>query len=279
MRFPPVSFLLLLAVALTACATTTESPTPGAPAAQPEARPTPTVATGPITRPATPSPELAAAASEPTPQYEPLSQAGNQSPYRVADQTYAVLASASGYVERGEASWYGPNFHGKPTSNQEIFDMHKMTAAHKTLPLPSYVQVTNLNNNRQVIVRVNDRGPFKPGRIIDLSYAAALKLGFVDDGIAPVEVRTITSEGDEQRPAVETAQHIFLQLGAFGSRENAMNALRRLPYEGVHVSTAERGEQQFHILRIGPLDSAEQAEQLKAKVAREGFGESRIVFE
>ena len=226
-----------------------------------------------------PSRLLAAQAVEPTPRFEPVSAVGNQSPYRVADQTYVVLASSTGYVERGEASWYGPNFHGKQTSNQEIFDMHKMTAAHKTLPLPSYVQVTNLKNDRQVIVRVNDRGPFKPGRIIDLSYAAALKLGFVDDGIAPVEVRTIDSHGDEQREAVTTATNTYLQLGAFGSRENALKALRQLPYAQTHVSTAERSGKLFHILRIGPLGDISEAEALQSKLSTEGFAETRIVFE
>lgn len=229
--------------------------------------------------PVPPSPELAVQASEPTPYAEPLSRVGNHSPYRVAGQTYTLLASNTGYVERGQASWYGPNFHGKLTSNQEVFDQHKLTAAHKTLPLPSYVQVTNLDNNRQVIVRVNDRGPFKPGRIIDLSYAAALKLGIVEQGIGNVEVRTIDSSAGAPRPAVETARNIYLQLGAFSSRDNALAALRELPQEGAHVASGDSNGKTFHRLRIGPLDSAEQAEQLKSEMSARGFPGSRIVFE
>jgi len=270
-------FSMSLCLAVTGCATTQQSEPqvmPSQPATPVTQRQTVATRTSAI-----PSPQLAAQAVEPTPRYEPVSEVGNQSPYRVADQTYTVLASSSGYVERGEASWYGPNFHGRQTSNQEIFDMHKMTAAHKTLPLPSYVQVTNLNNDRQVIVRVNDRGPFKPGRIIDLSYAAAMKLGFVDDGIAPVEVRTISSQGDEQREPVATARNTYLQLGAFSSQQNALKALRQLPYEGTHVSTAERAGKVLHILRIGPLADAAEAMVLKTKVSAQGFTDTRIVFE
>ncbi len=226
-----------------------------------------------------PSPELAAEAVEPAPKVEPLSAIGNHSPYRVLGKTYTVLASAQGYVERGKASWYGPNFHGRLTSNQEVFDMHKLTAAHRSLPLPSYVQVTNLDNQRQVVVRVNDRGPFKDGRIIDLSYAAALKLGMIEQGIGNVEVRAIGPTATEPRPAVSTAQNVYLQLGAFSSRDNALLAMRKLPWERVHVTSDTSGEKVWHRLRIGPLSSADEAEQLKPKLAELGFAGSQIVFE
>ncbi len=128
---------------------------------------------------------------EPVPHAEPLSHYGNRTPYSVLGKTYAVLPSASGYRERGVASWYGTKFDGRATSNFEPYDMYQFTAAHRTLPLPSYARVTNLDNGRSVIVRVNDRGPFHEGRLIDLSYAAAVKLGVNVHGTANVEVRGI----------------------------------------------------------------------------------------
>lgn len=129
------------------------------------------------------------------PRAEPRSPTGNPESYVQNGRRYWVLPHEKGYVERGVASWYGPRFHGRRTSSGEPYDMYKMTAAHRTLPIPSYIRVTNLKNHRSVVVRVNDRGPFKDGRIVDLSYAAAWKLGMVQDGTAPVEVRAIVPEG------------------------------------------------------------------------------------
>ncbi len=129
------------------------------------------------------------------PRAEPRSPTGNPESYVQNGKRYWVLPHEKGYVERGIASWYGPKFHGKRTSSGEPYDMYKMTAAHRTLPIPSYIRVTNLKNHRSVVVRVNDRGPFKDDRIVDLSYAAAWKLGMVQDGTAPVEVRAIVPEG------------------------------------------------------------------------------------
>ncbi|MDB6063246.1 MAG: hypothetical protein JWM78_3349 [Verrucomicrobiaceae bacterium] len=126
-----------------------------------------------------------------TPQREPITRAGNKSPYTVLGQTYVLLPSAKGYRATGIASWYGTKFHGESTANGDRYDLYGMTAAHKTLPIPSYVLVTNLENNRQAIVRVNDRGPFVGNRVIDLSYAAATKLGYADKGTAFVEVAAI----------------------------------------------------------------------------------------
>ena len=128
---------------------------------------------------------------EPVPKAEPRAQYGNKSPYSVLGESYRVLPEAKGYVERGIASWYGNKFHGFTTSTFEKYDMYAYSAAHKTLPLPSYAQVTNLENGRTVIVRVNDRGPFVQNRIIDLSYVAAVKLGVWPKGTAMVEVRAI----------------------------------------------------------------------------------------
>ena len=125
------------------------------------------------------------------PKSEPLSKYGNPSSYVVAGRRYYVLDSASGYVQRGTASWYGTKFHGQRTSSGEMYDMYTMSAAHRSLPLPTYVQVTNLENNKRAIVKVNDRGPFYGNRLIDLSYAAAVKLGIAANGTAQVEVRAI----------------------------------------------------------------------------------------
>lgn len=125
------------------------------------------------------------------PPSEPPSRYGNASEYEVFGRTYRVLESSEGYDEEGEASWYGEQFHGRPTSSHEVFDMYAMTAAHKTLPLPTYVEVENLDNGRTAVLRVNDRGPFHEGRIIDLSYAAALKLGVVGAGVVRVRVRAV----------------------------------------------------------------------------------------
>jgi rare lipoprotein A len=137
--------------------------------------------------------------AEPVPHDEPLAAFGNRSPYTVLGRTYTVLPTSRGYVERGTASWYGEKFDGRLTSSHDLYDMYAFTAAHKTLPLPTYARVTNLDNGKSVIVKVNDRGPFHEDRILDLSYVAALKLGIVANGTGRVEVRAL-SEADEGAP-------------------------------------------------------------------------------
>jgi rare lipoprotein A len=129
------------------------------------------------------------------PEKEPRSPYGNPPEYEVRGITYHVLKSAKGYDQEGVASWYGPEFQGKRTSSGEPYDMYAMTAAHKTLPIPTYVEVTNLENGQKVVVRVNDRGPFQKNRLIDLSYIAALKLGMLGAGTARVRVRALTPGG------------------------------------------------------------------------------------
>ena len=145
---------------------------------------------------------------EPKPYEEPKSKYGNRSPYSVLGRSYEVLPSSSGYVERGIASWYGNKFHGYMTSNFETYDMYQFTAAHKTLPLPSWVRVTNLANNKSVVVRVNDRGPFHQDRIIDLSYAAAARIGIWPAGTGMAEVRAV-GPGDAEKapPSSVVARH------------------------------------------------------------------------
>jgi len=132
-----------------------------------------------------------AAIPDAVPTEEPLSPYGNPEEYEVFGETYHVMESSSGYVSEGLASWYGEEFQGRRTSSGEPYDMYLMTAAHKTLPLPTYVEVTNLENGRRAVVRVNDRGPFHPDRVIDLSYVAARKLGIVGPGTARVRVRAL----------------------------------------------------------------------------------------
>ncbi|MFT5575521.1 MAG: rare lipoprotein A, partial [Bermanella sp.] len=133
------------------------------------------------------------------PRHEVITASGNTSPYVVFGKRYELMTNYLGYREQGVASWYGTKFHGRLTSNGEVYDLYKMTAAHKTLPIPVYVRVTNLENNRSVIVRVNDRGPFHGDRLIDLSYAAAVKLGYADKGTARVEIEVIEPDNNQEK--------------------------------------------------------------------------------
>jgi rare lipoprotein A len=179
-----------------------------------------------------------------TPRKEPLSKYGNKSPYEVNGKTYRILSSAEGYREDGIASWYGAKFHGHTTSNGEVFDMNKISAAHKTLPLPSWVRVTNLDNGKSIDVRVNDRGPFHGGRIIDLSYAAAVKLGYQDKGTARVRVEALSG--------VELDTHsYYVQVGAFSQKESAANLKKRLSAELKDKVGVYKDE--FYRVRIGPV--------------------------
>ena len=145
--------------------------------------------------------------AEPVVTHEPPSPVGNRSPYSVLGKKYEVMSRVDGYKEQGTASYYGKKFHGRLTSNREVYDMYAFTAAHKTLPLPSFARVTNLDNGKSVVVRVNDRGPFHEGRVIDLSYAAAVKLGIVARGTGRVEVRALApgEAGSSARTTATTA--------------------------------------------------------------------------
>ena len=164
------------------------------------------------------------------PRVESKSKYGNPESYVVYGKRYYTMKSSKGYQARGVASWYGEKFHGRKTSNGETYNMHAMTAAHKSLPLPTYVRVTNLSNGRSVVVRVNDRGPFHADRIIDLSYTAATKLDMLISGTALVEVRAIdpSAPQSDQKSIVVSGQgdaskalRLFLQIGAFTRKINA----------------------------------------------------------
>ncbi len=218
---------------------------------------------------------------EPVPRPEPLSAYGNHSPYEVFGQTYHVMTSADGYEEEGLASWYGIRFHGQPTSSGEPYDMHQLTAAHRTLPLPSWVEVERLDTGQRLIVRVNDRGPFHSDRIIDLSWAAAQRLGMVEAGTAPVRVRAITF--DEPRQVVHLPMHlpVKLQIGAFGERERAAEVSRRL--EQAHLGpvlmeNAATGAGSVWRVRVGPIADAATAAEWFERVAALGLGRPQYVY-
>ncbi|MGK7297224.1 MAG: septal ring lytic transglycosylase RlpA family protein [Candidatus Wenzhouxiangella sp. M2_3B_020] len=216
----------------------------------------------------------------PEPRAEPRARYGNHSPYTVNGRTYRVLDSARGYRERGRASWYGSKFHGRPTSSGEPFDMYEVSAAHKTLPLPTWVEVTNLDNGRKLVVRVNDRGPFKEGRIIDLSYAAAVKLGVLESGTAPVEVRALDTGGDALVVAARPMSvPVEVQAGAFGERRAAERIAARLNdagIEGVRIQRARVGGTRIWRVRVGPVWEAAHAQALVRRIL--GLGMEPPVF-
>ncbi len=216
------------------------------------------------------------------PRPEAKSKYGNGPVYEVFGKQYNVMDSSHGYRERGVASWYGKKFHGNLTSNRETYDMYQMTAAHKTLPLPTYVKVRNLRNNKSVVVRVNDRGPFVHNRIIDLSYSAALKLDMVQDGTSLVEVTAISFDEPardrpvratstpppppvarpEPKPAAESARGgprenvVYAQVGAFGSRDNAERRVAALKRAGIYNAAIYEdlgGSTPLYRVRIGPI--------------------------
>ncbi|WP_419812937.1 septal ring lytic transglycosylase RlpA family protein [Bacterioplanoides sp.] len=192
---------------------------------------------------------------EPVPRAEAKSVMGNPKRYTVLGKEYQVMSSADGYRARGIASWYGMKFHGHQTSNGEIYDVYQFTAAHKTLPLPSYVRVTRLDNQKSVVVRVNDRGPFHEGRIIDLSYAAAVKLGIQKQGTAEVQVDVI-------HPPINKSER-WVQVGALSDPSAAQKLQQQLSAElgastKVSIKTVQQSQQlTLHKVRIGPVEEGE----------------------
>jgi rare lipoprotein A len=225
------------------------------------------------------------------PRAEPRSVHGNPPFYEVAGQRYVVLANAAGYVERGVASWYGPDFHGKDTSSGEAYDMYAMTAAHKTLPLPCYARVTNLGNGRSVIVRINDRGPFVANRIVDLSYTAAARLDIIRAGTAFVELQVLapadaggmaaplTAQAAPTAAPVVTGRGIFVQVGAYADEANARRALERLQAAGIAPTLLSRDPTAARAItrvRIGPLASVADYDALLQRLSQLGFRDARV---
>jgi len=224
------------------------------------------------------------ATSEPPPQ----KPAGYPKPYKVFGKWYQPLPDSKGFRQRGIASWYGKDFHGKKTSNGEIYDMYAMTAAHKTLPLGTYVRVHNLENNRKLEVRINDRGPFVRGRIIDLSYAAAKELGLVGPGTAKVEIVALgtpaTTDGGTGRTFVQGdyySGNFTFQVGAFANRENAERLKRKLAeqYKNAHITRYDRGDKVFYRVRVGAFKTLEDAVLNEALLIQDGYADAFMVAE
>jgi rare lipoprotein A len=223
------------------------------------------------------------------PKDEPRSRYGNPRQYEVFGKTYYTMQSASGYREKGIASWYGKKFHGRKTSSGEVYDMFAMTAAHKTLPLPTYVRVTNLENGRSVIVKVNDRGPFHDNRLIDLSYSAATKLGIIAKGTGLVHVEAISpgaqpTEAVVAKPSPEpvSSAKLFLQVGAFSSQERALSVKSRLETEvtdNVFITPIEASMGMLYRVRVGPINSVAYGDSLASRIGQLGFYDSHIVVE
>jgi len=233
------------------------------------------------------------------PHQEPRSQYGNGPRYEVHNKTYTVMQSSEGYRERGVASWYGNKFHGNLTSNREVYNMYAMTAAHKTLPLPSYVRVRNLRNDKSVVVRVNDRGPFANNRIIDLSYAAALKLDMVRAGTSLVEVTAISFAKPQRdhpttvrRPAqaviastpspAPATSRIYVQVGAYGDRSNAVRRLALLSRSGLasgFVYEDRSTDSPLYRVRIGPIADVIQYDILVEELEALGITDPYLITE
>lgn len=222
---------------------------------------------------------------EPVPRPEPLSDYGNPAAYTVYGVTYSTLDSAAGYAATGKASWYGKKFHGRRTSSGETYDMYEYTAAHRTLPLPTYARVSNLENGRSVIVRINDRGPFAKDRLIDLSYVAALKLGYVKDGITRVKVEALTAKvPTEQAQTADTdaEPRIYLQAGAFVNQTNADALRARLRDAGIErviIEPARLETRHFYRVRVGPLVSMNEAHSTADRIARLGFEPPAVIID
>ena len=229
---------------------------------------------------------------------EPLNRtgAGNRSPYTVLGKSYEVMPTEVGYNERGVASWYGEKFHGHKTSNGEVFDMFLASAAHKSLPIPSFLRVTNLDNNRSIVVRVNDRGPFHGNRVIDLSYAAAVKLGYADRGTARVQLESIIATGTSGDRVVRAANSggnetlrvsstdiKYLQVGAFSDLNAAQEVTSRveeitsLP---VFIRTVNTSNNKIlHRVRVGPISDPGQIQRVSESVVAANLGSPYTVTE
>ena len=223
------------------------------------------------------------------PRVEPKSRYGNPPLYEVFGKRYYVLSSSANYVERGVASWYGPGFHQEFTSTREPYDMYGMTAAHKTLPLPAYARVTNLQNGRSVVVRINDRGPFVDNRIIDLSYTAAARLDMLRNGTAMVEVRAIDpAVGDTAlpapaagvpAPAAAASGALFVQAGAFADPANAQRLAAKLRGGGfgtIFIRDDTIAGRRMYRVRIGPVPDVPEFDRIVAALGQAGVHDAHL---
>ena len=211
--------------------------------------------------PVAPPPALASL-PDPEVRNDPKSRRGN-SPYVVFGKHYQVMDSAAGYDQVGHASWYGTKFHGRTTSSGETYDMYELTAAHRSLPIPTYARVTNLKNGKTTVVRVNDRGPFHPDRIIDLSFAAAVKLGFERAGTARVRVETLAATSPAESPPASRRARYFVDTGIYANADSAGAARDEVIDLTAREAFVVRVEDAFAV-RIGPFDTFEAAERLQS---------------
>ena len=216
----------------------------------------------------------------------PPTPKGHPKPYRVNGNWYKPMPDAKGFSQRGIASWYGKKFHGRKTSSGEVYDMYAMTAAHKTLPLGTWVRVRRLDSGKQIVVRVNDRGPFVHGRIIDLSYTGAKELGMVGPGTARVEIvalgeRHQTASGDTFVPMDYYSGVFTFQVGAFSNRDNAERLRAKLDktFANAHVTPYDRGDAIFYRVRVGHCDDLDTAEKFERQLADSGYPDAFIVAE
>jgi len=224
--------------------------------------------------------------------------AGNRSPYTVNGRSYRVMQTEVGFQQTGLASWYGEKFHGHQTSNGEVFDMYQVSAAHTGLPIPSFVRVTNLENQRSIVVRVNDRGPFHNDRVIDLSYAAAYKLGFSNQGTALVHIEAIVpsqnvilAANTATNPATTVtasaaaaAGDRYLQAGAFSDLRAAQrlsDRLRDLTSRPVFIRSIQAADtsQQLHRVRVGPISDPSEIERISNLMQSANLGQPYVVEE
>lgn len=303
LRAPLAPLLAALTLSLGACFSTPPRELPASPAPQPPV----------AAAPQAPDPD---SVPDAIPRVEARSRFGNPPFYEVFGKRYYVLSSNVGYIERGVASWYGPGFHKIRTSTGEPYDMYAMTAAHKTLPLPAYVRVTNLQNGRTVVVRVNDRGPFVENRIIDLSYTAAAKLDMVRNGTAFVEVRSIDPNGIEpplvaaaapttapvtpaptatsavppppasapraSAPPANARAALFVQAGAFGDPANAQRLAQKLrggDYGNVFVRDDQIAGRRMYRVRIGPVPNVAEFDRVVAALQRDGVQDAHLALD
>jgi len=254
----------------------------------------------PVTPPSAAPHPLSQAVPDAVPRIEPRSPYGNPPFYEVFGKRYYVLPSSTDYVEIGVASWYGPGFHEIRTSTRETYDMYGMTAAHKTLPLPAYARVTNLQNGRSVVVRVNDRGPFVGNRIIDLSYAAASKLDMLRNGTAMVEVRSVGPGNPSGEPGVTPAAlsagpgadsaataaaarsaALFVQAGAFADPANADRLAMKLRgggYGKVFVRDDVVAGHKFYRVRIGPVPDVPEFDRIVSALEQAGVHDAHLAM-
>jgi len=292
----PVAFSC---VALAGCSLAHRQPEPSAPARSGSAIPSGSNVPSP--------PPDVLAIPDAVPRVEPRGTRGNPPFYEVFGKRYYVMASSNGWVERGTASWYGPGFHAASTSLGEPYDMYAMTAAHKTLPIPCYAEVTNLKNGRRVVVRINDRGPFVGDRIIDLSYTAAAKLDMLTAGTASVEVRVLTpgraapASGSAVPPTPPAAPPprtappvtvvnapaatvpgvapMFIQAGVFADHENARRRVEMLLAEGIELASLEEisSPRALHRVRVGPFASVEEFDLNLKRLRDLGINDARLL--